>query len=431
MGLCYRVAVASGFACALMVAGAGQAFAAVPGWNGMIAFNSDRSGNSEIYIMKSDGTGVRQLTDNAASDSSPAWSPDGSRIAFTSDRSGNQEIHVMKGDGSGQTRLTYNPSEPDYAAAWSPDGSKISFTSGPAIDQDVYVMNADGSGRTNLTPTVARYDGRADWSPDGSKITFYIHCNGTADLGCEDWAGDYYPELWVMNPDGSGQAHLQDLATESDWAPDGSKISIDDYWDGYYISSGDWDVATIDPQGGNRTVLTETTAYDGHQSWSPDGAEIAFYSNRDGNGEVYVMNSDGDNETNLTNHPARDDNPDWQPLQLGTNSDADEWVDLLEAYVGTDAYDACAEPDVDPDPPTEFHAPSPHPYTPGDNAWPPDVNNDGTVNIRDDIIEVARAFGTPVTNPRYRLRYDMNADGAVSIGPDILKVASFFGDCPN
>jgi Tol biopolymer transport system component len=74
-----------------------------------IAFTSDRDVNKEIYVMAADGTGQTRLTDNAAFDFLPSWSPDGTKIAFTSDRDGNVEVYVMNAqDGSNQTRLTDN-----------------------------------------------------------------------------------------------------------------------------------------------------------------------------------------------------------------------------------------------------------------------------------------------------------------------------------
>ena len=84
-----------------------------------IAFDSERDGNLEVYVMNADGTGQTRLTDNPAADGVPAWSPDGSRIAFMSNRDGDYEIYVMNTDGSGQTRLTVN-SAADVAPAWSP-----------------------------------------------------------------------------------------------------------------------------------------------------------------------------------------------------------------------------------------------------------------------------------------------------------------------
>jgi Tol biopolymer transport system component len=69
--------------------------------------------------MNADGSGLKRLTNNDASDRQPAWSPDGTKIAFNSERDGNREIYVMNADGSGLTRLTNNDAS-DWDPAWSP-----------------------------------------------------------------------------------------------------------------------------------------------------------------------------------------------------------------------------------------------------------------------------------------------------------------------
>ena len=123
-----------------------------------IAFMSRRDGNPEIYMMNADGSGLTNLTNNAAGDEHPVWSPDGTKIAFVSRRDGNQEIYVMNADGTGQTRLTNNAVRDDYPA-WSPDSEKIAFDS----NAEIYVMNADGTGLTNLTNNAA--DSYPAWLP--------------------------------------------------------------------------------------------------------------------------------------------------------------------------------------------------------------------------------------------------------------------------
>ena len=144
-------------AAATMLAGTGTgdpAGAGFPGVNGKIAFDSAREGNLDIYAMRPDGTGVTNLTDHPASDSEPAWSPDGSKIAFLSDRGGTGEIWVMNADGSGPTQLTDHPAA-DFEQAWSPDGTKLAFTTNRDGNFELYVMNADGSGPTRLTNDAA------------------------------------------------------------------------------------------------------------------------------------------------------------------------------------------------------------------------------------------------------------------------------------
>src|SRR5688500_9863029 len=62
---------------------------------GKIVFASNREADMDIYVVNNDGSGRDQLTDSRSVDSQPAWSPDGTKIAFESDRDGNVEIYVM------------------------------------------------------------------------------------------------------------------------------------------------------------------------------------------------------------------------------------------------------------------------------------------------------------------------------------------------
>jgi Tol biopolymer transport system component len=88
-----------------------------PAWsfNGKwIAFSRQhpvaRDWQRDIFVVRSDGNGLRQLTSQVRQNTKPAWSPDGTRIAFVSDRAHRDlgDIYVMKADGTGQKRLTRN-----------------------------------------------------------------------------------------------------------------------------------------------------------------------------------------------------------------------------------------------------------------------------------------------------------------------------------
>ena len=83
-----------------------------------IAFVSRRDGDSEIYVMNTDGSDQANLTDNPAFDRVPTWSPDGAKIAFSSSRDGDDEIYRMNANGSGQIKLTNNQIT-DSSPAWS------------------------------------------------------------------------------------------------------------------------------------------------------------------------------------------------------------------------------------------------------------------------------------------------------------------------
>src|SRR5688572_9201151 len=64
------------------------------------------AGNSDIYLIRADGSGRTQLTTAPRNDFSPNWSPDGKRLVFRSTRDGNDELYVMNADGSGQFNLS-------------------------------------------------------------------------------------------------------------------------------------------------------------------------------------------------------------------------------------------------------------------------------------------------------------------------------------
>jgi TolB protein len=105
----------------------------------LIAFGSSREGDFDLYIMSSDGTGVRVLTRGPGLDCRPAWSPDGRRLAFTSNRDGNYEIYTIDADGSGLRRITRNDERDDYAA-WHPDGKRLMFVGERAGKSDLYLV---------------------------------------------------------------------------------------------------------------------------------------------------------------------------------------------------------------------------------------------------------------------------------------------------
>ena len=101
------------------------------------------------------------LTNSKAIHYHPAWSPDGTRIAFDSNREGTFEIYVMNANGTNPRRLTRDGGG---QPSWSPDGTRMAFIGGPAKEADIYVMNADGSNAVNLSNHPAR-DVAPAWSP--------------------------------------------------------------------------------------------------------------------------------------------------------------------------------------------------------------------------------------------------------------------------
>jgi serine/threonine protein kinase len=120
----------------------------------------------DLFVVRSDGTDLRRLTDDVHKDRAPRWSPDGKRLAFQSDRSGFYEIWMIDPDGSGLTQVT-RLERMLWFPFWSPDGSHI----GGSSERGTTIFNLTealpiGTGRHLANPDRLVFLGN-DWSEDG------------------------------------------------------------------------------------------------------------------------------------------------------------------------------------------------------------------------------------------------------------------------
>lgn len=304
--------VAMGFLLAMvgLLLYGGISHATYPGANGRISF----ARSSSIGLMDPDGTNVSSLTNQPASYGPAGWSADGGTLVFTSDMDEqyNLEIYQMNADGSNLQRLT-NDSATDRYPTLLPDG-RIAFSSDRDGGSKVYVMDSDGS-NVQIAFDDLEY-GYPSWSPDGTRIAFVRDSN-----------------IYVMGTDGTG---TQELTHEDpfvggiafpEWSPDSSTILFTSYRD------GNFEVYSMDADGSNQTNLTNSTSDDENAVWSPDGAQIAFQSDRDDpNNDIYVMNSDGSSVQRLTTGGSNFA-PRWQPILGGTSIPSDSPSPIADTIV--------------------------------------------------------------------------------------------------
>ncbi|MGH9366914.1 MAG: hypothetical protein ACRD3M_04485, partial [Thermoanaerobaculia bacterium] len=165
-------------------AGRGVTAAAEEIWSGTMIVDDlaiSRDGNwlafgspgkqEDIYLMRSDGSGLKKLTDDTWRDRHPTFSPDGQTIAFQSDRNGRWELWTIGVDGSALTQLTRTSGESPTDPIWSPDGAFIAFARG----RDTQLVSM-GGGRTaghveSLPPPGPglSFEARA-WTPDNLQL---------------------------------------------------------------------------------------------------------------------------------------------------------------------------------------------------------------------------------------------------------------------
>jgi Tol biopolymer transport system component len=258
------VLVAVGVAVAgAMVAVPGTAQAAFPGVNGRIVFATEFTRPSQIFSMRPDGSGLRQLTHLKKGHSAkmPEWSPDGTRIAYVRDG----QVWVMDADGSGKTRVTSTDGFRDKNPSWSPDGTRIVFSHcdvsfGQSAYCDIAGVDVDGSSFATILDDNWVNDAPA-YSPDGSKIAF----SGTR--------GGYVSAVWVMDADGTDPVRLTDPAMQAgrpEWSPDGSLIAF-----ATHTELPNSEVFAMSPDGTGQRRLTPAGGDWVNPQFSPDGTAIA------------------------------------------------------------------------------------------------------------------------------------------------------------
>jgi TolB protein len=260
-----------------------------PALRNKIVFLSDRDGFSQLYVMNTDGSGVRLIpvTATIGAINMPAISPSGEQIAFQV----NGDIWTMNADGSDQVNLTNHPAQ-DAFPAWSPDGTRITFASDRDGNYEIYVMDANGSNPVNLTNNPADESGSA-WSPSGGLIAF-------------DTGRDGNLEVYVMNSDGSNPVNLTNDPGGDygpTWSNAGTRLAFGSTRNG---TNGLFIMGSV----GSGVVPISTPGMNaGFPDWSPGDTLIAF----GGNAEVQVIRPDGTGLRNLTQNGAQDHMPSWSP----------------------------------------------------------------------------------------------------------------------
>lgn len=175
---------------------------------GKIAFKSDRSGRTLLYVMNPDGTEAMRLPDDHAyyeAQDRETISPDGLQRLRVLDNNGSYDVYVGPADEqSPPTFITSNAAH-DYDPVWSPSGDRIAFVSLRQGRDDIFVMTPDGRNDKPLTNNRDALDKHPSWSPDGAQIVFGSDRDGRR-------------QVYVMNADGTNQINISG-SRSNDWDP--------------------------------------------------------------------------------------------------------------------------------------------------------------------------------------------------------------------
>ncbi|MFC1572128.1 protein kinase [Candidatus Eisenbacteria bacterium] len=220
-----------------------------------IAYESDKSGDYEVYIVDTHGGNPFQLTNDPGADGSPSWFPDGSALAFASDRGKGSGVWKIGQLGGGATLLL-----PDaYDPAVSPDGRDIAFAR-MGLSRNLRIAVAPLADLTHVTILTDDGDGvwhhrQPAWSPDGSSIC-YASRHG----------------LWIVPATGGDARRLttQDFDSDPFWSPSGHHVYFSSQRDG---TDALWRVKV---DGGEIERVTMGSGRENQPCISLDGCRLAY-----------------------------------------------------------------------------------------------------------------------------------------------------------
>jgi Tol biopolymer transport system component len=324
-----------------------------------IAFRSERDGGG-IFLMDTAGESVRRLTDFGFH---PTWSPDGKEIAvavgdfiFPTDRGGAVRGLRAVDVATGAVREVSREGDV-MQPRWSPHGRRIAFW-GLRLQtgqRDLYTVAADGSEAESPGVEVtndAALDWSPEWSPDGRFLYFSSNRGGTMNLwrvAIDEASGRTLgapepvttPSLWTgglsFSRDGGRlaygsldwrttlyRAELDAANGRLAGAPTPVLKGTQPIRDHQLSPDGEWlvhmrvtaqeDLFVSRVDGSQSRRLTDDAFRDRGPAWSPNGERIAFYSDRSGTYQVWLIRADGsglERATALTEGTANF--PVWSP----------------------------------------------------------------------------------------------------------------------
>jgi Tol biopolymer transport system component len=226
-----------------------------------IIFSSDRRGNSALWrVAASGGTPTRlPLVGENASD--PAFSKDGRRMVYTQFF---RDANIWRIDtaGRGPAVKVISSTQYDSSPQYSPDGSRVAFRSNRSGSNEIWVSDSGGRTPVQLTRYGGPLTGTPRWSPDGMNLAFDTRPDGQADI-------------YVISSNGGTPRRLTNAASEDvvpSWSRDGAWI--------YFASNrtGAWQVWRVPSAGGNEEQVTRQGGFAAFES--PDARYLYYATGR-------------------------------------------------------------------------------------------------------------------------------------------------------
>jgi len=251
--------------------------------------------NSKLHVVDV-VSGEMETFDAMPDGVQPAWSPNGHRIAYWAMANGQRDIWTIAADGSDARPVTEDESV-DYSPAWSPDGRWLYFASTRGGPMNIWRAGIDEqTGEVRGDPQQVTAGGLGDsgmlsFSADGGRLLYTNVLNRGVIV-----AADFDPANLTVGESARPVIAGTRRLAQPDLSPRGDRIA-------YRTEGAQQDLFVADIPDGNERQITNDLAKDWAPRWSPNGDRIAYYSNKSGDYEIWLVNPDGTNPTLLTSSP--------------------------------------------------------------------------------------------------------------------------------
>ena len=258
-----------------------------------IAFISDQTGYSELWLMDSDGHNPIRLTNHRSIVLNPDFSPWGKEILFTSYWANNPDLYRKEIYTGKEAKVSFKRGL-NTAGRYSPNGRDIALTLSKDGNPEIYVIASSGRIKQQLTNSWG-IDSDPSWSPDGERLAFISNRSGN-------------PHIFITEL-GSGETRRLTTAGKysatPDWNPKRDLIAFTRQENGHFS------VYTIGSDGSDERRVTFGPGNQEHPRWSPDGRFLVYSSDIDGKRAIYVMRADGSGAKRLTVPTSTSRHPAW------------------------------------------------------------------------------------------------------------------------
>jgi len=224
-----------------------------------LAIVAEWDGDEDVYLIRGDGSDLRQFTDNPGWDTGPVWTKDGQQLAFVIDGLTAPRAHISAADGSEGHVVAPELEVTTVRVDLSPNGDLVAFRN----LEDLYVVNTLTGEQTLLTPGADINPSNPRFSPAGTKLLF------TADSANGD-----DDDLFVVNSDGTGLTKLTSVVKSVHrpaWHPTEDKILFEQRIPGEGIALH---VVGLDGVVEKLPIVPKYRA--SSAAWSPDGNMIGY-----------------------------------------------------------------------------------------------------------------------------------------------------------